>query len=128
MEEKMLKLTEEAEWMKGELRELRDRLEEEEWAKKRVEDRLARCERMEGETKAVVEDLQRERAEWEKEKEALEEKLSKEIEERKAATVRREDGVEAGGGNPRKRYVVIVDSNGRGATSDTIKSHIPKEE
>ena len=39
---------------------------------------------------------------------------------------------EGGGGEtgrrPPKRCVVIVDSNGRGATEDTIKSHIPKEE
>ena len=56
-----------------------------------------------------------------------EERLNKKMEELER------EGPRTGGAGPnpgrrRCKCMVVVDSNGRGATAETIKSHIPKEE
>ena len=132
MELRVRKLEEEAEKMKGELFELRDKLEEEEWARKRVELELKKNQELEEGRRALAIDIEREKA-----KQQL-----KEMEDR--LLERLGDMVKGGGGGDREvvrplpppplpqpekhRCIVIVDSNGEGATSDSIKNHIPRVE
>ena len=133
MEEKMNRLIEEGQGMKGEIHELRDRLEEEERSKIMLEDR---AKRMEEEMASLKDEIELGKVE-------AREKI-KEVEER---AKERLDTIRSGEGQQqrqqqqpqqqqqqpqqqqqRRRCIVLTDSNGRGATSDSIKNHMTREE
>ena len=118
----MARLEEEGKMMRAEISELRDRLEEEEWEKRNLE---AKMKRVEEKSAALRKGLERESDERRKK--------AKKVEER---------GGGGGGGSEggrrncvgerqvvrKRRVIVITDSNGKGATSDSIKNPIPRGE
>ena len=146
LEERMKKVEEETKLMSGEILMLRDRLEEVEWAKKALEDKV---ETVKVENSALKEMLEREKEARKKECDKIRELKRKEgnggggggreevrenIKEVGERTEIRAEGVNGGGGeqqrdrSDRKRCVIITDSNGKGATADSIKNHIPRGE
>ena len=119
--------------MEEELRALRDRLEESEWGRNRLEERLKENEALEGEVETLKTELKNER----KERERQEEEIKKivEMEKRKEPNeategerVGLEKNTEEQTQNQRYRCIIFTDSNGRGATADSVRNHIPREE
>ena len=149
--EKIVELMrEEKEKMKVEISDLRDKVEEEAWAKNQLEkkvdelsERLNEVEKhgAEGEGGGGREEPMANR------EDRLREERQKEIkdaENRLEARIKRMEehdqtggGEEGGGGGggggerrvkPKKRFIVLTDSNGRGATHETIMNHVPRGE
>ena len=128
MEARVLKMEENERKMEEELQSLRDRLEESEWGRDRMEERLKDCKELAEEVEALREEVKKERKER-KEKEEKIEALVKVGEEKRLAG----DGGSGGGGGgvdggQRYRCIIFTDSNGRGATADSVRCHIPREE
>ena len=117
MEEKLGKVEEEGKLMRGEIWELRDRLEEEEDSKRRLE---RKTESLEEETVLLKEEVAKEKEATSKRVKELAEKNNRE--ERVIGDNRQ--AVEVN----RRRCVVLTDSNGKGATSDSIRNHLPRNE
>ena len=101
--------------MREEMRVLRDRVEEHEWAKSLLEQK---AKRMEDETAALKVEMEREREEMRKRIRAAENERGR----------RNMEGERQGGEGmvERQRIIILTDSNGRGATSDSVKNHIPR--
>ena len=136
MEEKVRWLEEEGGRMRDEVRLLRERVEECEFAKRRLEEKM-------------LESGEEARKEWEAAIAVAGKKLSEEMKEQRRAPEanlapprrsdngggerRRSQGGGRGpeeeeGGRRRKKAVIFTDSNGREATEDSVKRHIPREE
>ena len=114
MEERMRKIEEEGKAMRGEIWGLRDKLEEEEFSKRRMEEKTKN---LEEEATSLREAVEREKVEIERKVKELEER------ERRISSRNGQEGARS-----TRRCVVITDSNGRGATSDSIKNHLPRNE
>ena len=146
LEERMKRVEEETKLMSGEIQMLRDRLEEVEWAKKALEDKV---ETVKVENSALKEMIEREKEARKRECDKIrelkrkegngggggcEEELREKITEVGERPERRLEEVVNGGGEKqqesrkRQRCVIITDSNGRGATENSIKNHIPRGE
>ena len=141
MEGRVKILEEEGERTREEIRMLRDRLEESEWAKDALGEK----------TKQMEEEVVSLKSELEKEKESARKKI-KEVEERVKRRLSEIEKNESGERQQqqqqpqqqpqqppqqpqqpqqkqrRRRCIVITDSNGKGATSNSIKNHIQREE
>ena len=126
-----------------EIRRLRDRLEEGEWAQKRLEEKIAESEVRQSEVEKLRKEVEKERKDrsdweaamaeekrvWRKEADEMEKRL-----ESKVATTRSSGNLDQQSvtesrvsAHPRRKCIVITDSNGRGASEDSIKTHIPRE-
>ena len=142
LEEVIQSMREEGKTMKAEMSALRDKLEEEVWAKSRLEgkleelsERLKEVEKNSGggggggevaaQTTSREDEIRKER-----------QKDIKEAEERMKARIKQVERQGGGVGNreeenrreePKQRYVVLTDSNGREATHDSIMNHVPRE-
>ena len=135
LEESVTAMKSERDEMREEIRLLRDRMEEKEWQQRQLEERIkdleAKSEDAEGggggELNLVTEETNA-RGREERMKEIAE------VEKRLEARIARVEGGGGGGGGggievqPRKRNrcIVITDSNGRGATHDSIMTHVPR--
>ena len=125
-EERVAKLEEEGKVMREAIRQLTDRREEMEWAMKKMEEKL------EEEKEARKEEM----AKMEKRLEKKMKEKNNGGEERVGEEERRNEN--GGGGRinegdgrqerARKKCVIISDSNGREATQDSIRRHIPAEQ
>ena len=100
---------------------LRDKVEEHEWAQARLEQKISD---MRDETAALKEELEREREESKKKAKEGENQQGR----RRRRSGEEEERCGAGGEGRKQRIVIITDSNGRGATADSIKNHIPRPE
>ena len=145
MEKQLTIMKEEGEKMKAEIRDLRDRLEEEAWAKSRLEGKIEElAEKLKEVEKKLGEGggggggnegrFVKVREESRKGIKDVEDRLEakiKQLEEGGGGGVRREDNQvgnreESQTGKPKQRCIVITDSNGREATGDSIKNHVPR--
>ena len=118
MRKELCSLEEESVKTRGELNALRDSFEEAEWARRRLEEKVEEGRRKEEERETRE---KQEKEEMTKTLKDLEERLTKEKE-------KRADGEGEIRRKKKRKCVVIVDSNGRGASAESIKTHIPKEE
>ena len=120
---------------------LRGRLQEEEDLRRRLWDEMRQNGedgvKAKEEAKEVEERLSRKinegdeerregKEEWKKEMKEMEERLTKKIKEGNREGRRSEEGPTEEA--PRHRCIVMADSNGCGATRDSILSHVPREE
>ena len=138
LEDTVRELEREKKERKEELWRLKDQLEEERWARQKLEERLKRLEEREGEEEGGEEEVKERRKkeirevlndDWKEEiKEEVRKETRKEVEERKDPIERREEGLTNGEEKKKYKCVILTDSNGRGATSDSVKNHMPRDE
>ena len=137
MRRKIKDMEEEAEKVRGELDGLRDRVEEGEWTRDNLEKQIQERKKVDEEVEKMKKELAEIRKEREEEaaKEASEmqalklvvESLKKQVAGEKMrgnSEQNRLEGVQV----RRQRCVIFTDSNGRDATEDTVKIHIPREQ
>ena len=140
LEDRVREVEKEKREMKEELWKLRDQLEEERWARKQVEERLKTIEEVGvGEIKEVMNEEWKEqikevvREETKKEiKEVTNEEWKEQIMEVVKEEAKKEKLVKktSGGEEEKQQYrcLIFTDSNGRGATPDSVKFHMPPDE
>ena len=144
--EKIDRLEEEGERRKEENKALLDRVEELEHGRAMIETKLQENERMENEVAEIRKEVEKEKNKWGKSLEEMEGRLTKKLEELKEGGGQRrntgggersdsgERAINGGGeraeGTRRsaRKCILITDSNGREATADSIKRHIPERE
>ena len=152
LEKKILIIEEEKKAMRGEIKDLRDRLEEAEWARKRLEDMVKEAswgeelEKLKEDAaagKREQETLKKEVEKERRERESLKEELERERREPCPAphTDRQRVTNDGQAGNAeqtrppdsgtnstgRRKCIVFTDSNGRDVTADSIRKHMPTE-
>ena len=153
METRMEEMERNGEWMKGEIRDLRDQVEEVAWVKRNLEGKVETLKEEAEDLKGKIEREREEKKELcdrlkeiesqrstdgngggERWKEAVDKRI-KEVEERIEKTVK--DARNGGGVGEREREriesvkqrcIIITDSNGQGATADSIRNHVPRSE
>ena len=146
MESRLARLEEEKQTMKEEIRLLRDWLEEERWGCRKLAEKVEEVEREKEERgKEVEKEKDKRKKDMEKEKEEKKKEVEKEREERRKWEKEMEEKIKGGaerqqanvsdgqpirngGEEKRIKAVILTDSNGREATSDSVKNHIPREE
>ena len=130
--------------LKMELWRLRDKLEEETWARKQLEEKLGRYEEEERERE---EEKERQRAQDKRvDKEKLKSEMKEEMKEelKQAMEVVVEEAKKGGRGKEKEpgrievengsaqgqkyRCLILTDSNGRDATPELVRGHMPPEE
>ena len=119
LDERVRKLEKQKEEKELEIHDLRDRLEEEEFARRRVEEKLR--EKLEEERKKHEDEIGKINEAMEKQKREIEQLAARGG--RPTARVEEEEE-----GPASYRGIILTDSNGRGATEDTVKNHIPRED
>ena len=131
LEEIVSDMEKEKKSMKEELWKLRDRLEEEVWERRKLEEKLKQWEegeelekRLKTEVKVVMDEG------WKEEmKEVVREETKKEMEVKKDHGGREVTvGGESRHEEQKYKCVVLTDSNGRGLTPESVKSHMPTGE
>ena len=117
--------------MRGELRELRDRVEEEEWARGNMESKVEEREKMEKEVTALREEVAKEKKERENREREMEKRISEKLkgwQEGVASNEAINQRNERSHPIRKKRCIVFTDSNGKWISEDMVKIHIPKAE
>ena len=137
LESKVRKVEKDKREVEEELWRLRDKVEEEVWARQRVEDKLKNCEEMKAEVLGAMKEGMKEEIEAVKQEtkkavmEAVKEETKKAVMEVvKGASVEKESGAGGGQDMEEKKYkcIVLTDSKGRGATTESVREHMPREE
>ena len=138
MRKKIKDLEDEAEKVRGELDSLRDSVEEGEWARDSLERQIKERKKVDEEVEKMKKELEGMRKEREEEaaREASERQALKAmvdtLKEQVAGGARTSGSPEQSGTEPvqvrRQRCVIFVDSNGRDATEDSVKTHIPRDQ
>ena len=145
LEKRMEVLEEEKEKMGAAMNDLRDRIEEGEWARRQLEQKIVELtdkgengsragsletSEAEKKVKEVEEKIEESMRELKKMEEKMGERMKK-LEERD----KKDDGQTEGGGgggeveggDRNQRYIILTDSNGKGAMSHSVKNHIPRD-
>ena len=131
----MLAMEEEKQKLKDKVKSLEDRLEEVEWAKGKLEEQVKEYEERERKTESIMKEVKneaRERREREIERREVEKedrkKELKEVEERIAQKLAKGSEGEQSEKEGTYKCVIFTDSNGREATADSVRSHMPRDE
>ena len=116
--------------MRGELGELRDRVEEEEWARGNMERKVEEHEKMEKEVTALRKEVAKEKSEREKREREMEMRISEKLKGSQGVARKEVVNERNKRSHPiqKKRCIVFTDSNGKMITEEMIKIHIPRTE